>query len=82
MIEATRELQQARSETAGAILTVTQETLYRPHIVNYPHTMPPHGLPTCAQCGRPIRNGQLTGEHLCSARCWHVAAALPSDRLP
>ncbi len=74
MIETQKELAQARSETRGAIVTSTQEALYRPLITNYPRTIPQHGLPTCEQCGRPIRAAQFTGP-MCSARCWHVAMA-------
>jgi hypothetical protein len=66
--------QQISSETRAALVTCTQETLYRPAIINYPRTMPPHGLPTCPQCDRPVRHHRAAGH--CSARCLMVANVL------
>ena len=62
------------SDLRANVTTVIQETTTRSFLARNLTTgnalvIPDHGLPTCDQCGRPVRNGQRTTPRLCSARC-------------
>lgn len=65
------------SDLRANVATTIQETITRPFLSRSDTTgnslvIPDHGLPTCDQCGRPIRNAQRTTTRLCSARCIDV----------
>lgn len=71
-------MQTTTSSDLRANVTLTiQETITRPYLSRNPDTgnalvIPDHGLPTCDQCGRPVRDGKRTTPRLCSARCIDV----------
>lgn len=70
-------MQTVTSDLVANVATTVQETMFRPHVMRNATTgntlvIPDNGLPTCDQCGRPIRNAQRTSKRLCSARCIDV----------